>query len=136
MDRLGRGYVAPPPALSKIIGRGSLSPPPSSGSYACDLRSAHTYIKSRKQESTCIATTPPLKNKDGFIHSDDSSNVEILNDHFVSAYTRADRTNLPSKGAPMHGFSWGLDGDCLLIVIEYRMHTHFFSFFLFFFLIL
>ena len=44
-----------------------------------------SYIKSRRQESTGVA---PLKNKDGFIHSDSSSKVEILNDQFVSAYTR------------------------------------------------
>ena len=44
-----------------------------------------SYIKSRRQESTGVA---PLKNKDGFIHSDSSSKAEILNDQFVSAYTR------------------------------------------------
>ena len=40
----------------------------------------------------------PLKNKDGFIHSDSSSKVEILNDQFVSAYTREDKSNIPRKG--------------------------------------
>ena len=58
-----------------------------------------SYIKSRRQESTGVA---PLKNKDGFIHSDSSSNVEILNDQFVSAYTREDNTNMPSKGPSPH----------------------------------
>ena len=43
-----------------------------------------SYIKSKRQESTGIA---PLKNKDGFMHSDSSSKVEILNHQFVSAYT-------------------------------------------------
>ena len=61
-----------------------------------------SYIKGRRQESTGVA---PLKNKDGFIHSDhsdSSSKVEILNDQFVSAYTREDKTNMPSKGPSPH----------------------------------
>ena len=58
-----------------------------------------SYIKSRRQESTGVA---PLKNKDGFIHSGNSSKVEILNDQFVSAYTREDKTNMPSKGPSPH----------------------------------
>ena len=58
-----------------------------------------SYIKSRRQESTGVA---PLKNKDGFIHRNSSSKVEILNDQFVSAYTREDKTNMPSKGPSPH----------------------------------
>ena len=42
------------------------------------------------------------KNKDGFMHSDNSSKVKILNDQFVSAYTGEDMTNLPSKGPSLH----------------------------------
>jgi hypothetical protein len=34
-------------------------------------------IKSKKQESTGVA---PLKNKEGFIHSDTTSKAEILNE--------------------------------------------------------
>ena len=44
-----------------------------------------SYVKSKRQESTGVA---PLKNKDGFIHSDSSSKVEIFNYQFVSAYTQ------------------------------------------------
>ena len=58
-----------------------------------------SYTKSRRQESIGVA---PLKNKDGFIHSDSSSKVEILNDQFVSAYTREDNFNIPSKGTSPH----------------------------------
>ena len=58
-----------------------------------------SYIKSRRQEFTGVA---PLKNKDGFMHSDSSSKVEILNNQFVSEYTREDMTNLPSKGPSPH----------------------------------
>ena len=58
-----------------------------------------SYIKSKRQESTGVA---PLKNKDGFIHSDSSSKVEILNDQFVSAYTREDKSNIPKKGTSDH----------------------------------
>ena len=34
------------------------------------------YVKGKRQESTGVA---PMKIKDGFIHSDSSSKVEILN---------------------------------------------------------
>ena len=57
------------------------------------------YIKSKRQESTGVA---PLKNKDGFIHSDSSTKVEILNNQFVSAYTREDMSNIPRKGSSHH----------------------------------
>ena len=58
-----------------------------------------SYIKSKKQESSGVA---PLKNKDGFIHSDSSSKVEILNEQFVSAYTREDSSKIPTKGSRSH----------------------------------
>ena len=58
-----------------------------------------SYIKSKKQESSGVA---PLKNKDGFIHSDSSSKVEILNEQFVSAYTREDSSKIPTKGPSSH----------------------------------
>ena len=58
-----------------------------------------SHIKSKRQESTAVA---PLKNKDGFIHSDSSSKLEILNDQFVSAYTREDKSNIPKKGTSDH----------------------------------
>ena len=58
-----------------------------------------SYIKSKRQESTGVA---PVKNKDGFIHSDSSSKVEILNEQFVSAYTREDKSNIPRKGPSQH----------------------------------
>ena len=34
----------------------------------------------------------------GFIHSDSSSKVEILNNQFVSAYSREDQSHIPMKG--------------------------------------
>ena len=54
-----------------------------------------SYVLSKQQESTGVAQ---MKNKDGFIHGDSSSKVEILNDQFVSAYTREDKPNTPKKG--------------------------------------
>ena len=57
-----------------------------------------SHIKN-KQESTGVA---PLKNKNGFIHSDSSSKLEILNDQFVSAYTREDKSNIPKKVTSDH----------------------------------
>ena len=58
-----------------------------------------SYIKRKRQEFTGVAS---LKNKDGFIHSDSSSKVEILNDQFVSAYTREDKSNIQKKGISDH----------------------------------
>ena len=59
------------------------------------IQTGWCHIKSKKQESSGVA---PLKNKDGFIHSDSSSKVEILNEQFVSAYTREDSSKIPTKG--------------------------------------
>ena len=53
------------------------------------------HIKSKKLESSGVA---PLKNKDGYIHNDSSSKVEILNEQFVSAYTKEDSSKIPTKG--------------------------------------
>ena len=58
-----------------------------------------SYAKSKRQESTGVA---PLKNKYGFIHSASSSKVKILNGQFVSAYTRDDKTKMPTKGPSPH----------------------------------
>ena len=58
-----------------------------------------SYIERRRQESTGIAS---LKNKDGFIHSDSCSKVQILNDQFLPAYTKKNKTNTPSKGLSPH----------------------------------
>ena len=58
-----------------------------------------SYIKSKWEEAFGVA---PLKNADGFIHSDSSSKVEILNDQFISAYTKEDTSKIPSKGPSHH----------------------------------
>ena len=58
-----------------------------------------SYIKSKRQEAYGVA---PLKNADGFIHSDSSSKVEILNEQFVSAYTKEDTSKIPCKGPSHH----------------------------------
>lgn len=50
-------------------------------------------MKSKGQESTEVA---PLKNKDGFLQSDNRAN--ILNEQFVSAFTNEDKSNIPDKG--------------------------------------
>ena len=64
-----------------------------------NLKVFWSYIKRKRQEPTGVAS---LKNKDGFIHSDSSSKMEILNDQFVSAYTREDKSNIPKKGSSDH----------------------------------
>jgi hypothetical protein len=52
-------------------------------------------IKSKKQESTGVA---PLKNKEGFIHSDTTSEAEILSEQFQSVYTKENTSTMPDKG--------------------------------------
>jgi hypothetical protein len=51
-------------------------------------------IKSKKKESTGVA---PLKNKEGFIHSD-TSEAEILSEQFQSVYTKENTSTMPDKG--------------------------------------
>ena len=43
-----------------------------------------------------------MKNKDGFIDSDSSSKVDILDEEFVSVYTREDSSKIPTKGPSSH----------------------------------
>jgi hypothetical protein len=40
----------------------------------------------------------PLKNKEGFIHSDTTSKAEILNEQFQSVYTKENTSIMPDKG--------------------------------------
>ena len=54
-----------------------------------------SYIKSKGQEFSGAA---PLKNKAGFIQSDNLSKANILNDQFRSVFTKEDHTNFPDKG--------------------------------------
>ena len=55
-----------------------------------------TYsIKSKRQESTGVA---PLINKEGYLHSDSTKKVEILNQQFQSVYMKEDTDNIPDKG--------------------------------------
>ena len=53
------------------------------------------YVKSKGQETSGI---PPLKNKDGFLKSDNYSKAEILNHQFQSVFTEEDLANQPDKG--------------------------------------
>ena len=41
---------------------------------------------------------PPLKNKDDFFKSDSTSKANILNDQFLSVFTKEDTSSLPDKG--------------------------------------
>ena len=66
-----------------------------SDSYKDQPKKFWSYIKTRKQESFGIA---PLKNMDGFIHSDAKTKAEILNDQFQSVFTQEDTANVPDKG--------------------------------------
>lgn len=53
-----------------------------------------SYIKSKGQEFSGVA---PLKNKAGFIQSDNLSKANILNDQFHSVFTKEDHTNFQDK---------------------------------------
>ena len=66
-----------------------------SSDYTNNSKKFWSYIKSKGQEWVGVA---PLKNKLGFLHSDNKSKAEILNEQFQSVFTREDLTNLPNKG--------------------------------------
>lgn len=70
-----------------------------SNSYKDSPKQFWSYIKSKKQESFGVA---PLKNKDGFIHSDSKSKAEILNDQFCSVFTEENMSCMPDKGPSPH----------------------------------
>ena len=53
------------------------------------------YVKSTGQEASGVS---PLKNKDGFLKSDSTSKANILNEQFVSVFTKEDTSSLPDKG--------------------------------------
>ena len=54
----------------------------------------YSYIKSKRQESEGVSS---LIDKNGFLQSDSTKRAEVLNDQFVSAYTKEDTERLPSK---------------------------------------
>ena len=54
-----------------------------------------TYVKSLGQELIGI---PLLKNNAGFMKSDKQSKANILNEQFVSVFTKEDKSNTPIKG--------------------------------------
>ena len=56
---------------------------------------ARSFVKNTGQEATGVS---PLKNKDGFLKSDSTSKANILNNQFVSVFTKEDTGSLPDKG--------------------------------------
>ena len=55
-----------------------------------------SFIKSKRQASTGVA---PLMNKDGFLQSDPTKKVKILNQQFQSVYIKEDSGNIQDKGS-------------------------------------
>ena len=53
------------------------------------------YVKSTAQEASGVS---PLKNKGDFLKSDSTSKAYILNEQFVSVFTKEDTSSLPDKG--------------------------------------
>jgi hypothetical protein len=54
-----------------------------------------SFIKSKGQEWTGVA---PLKNKMGFLQSDNKSKAEILNEQFQSVFPKENLNSCPNKG--------------------------------------
>ena len=66
-----------------------------SSDYRDNAKKFWSYIKSKGQEWTGVA---PLKNKMGFLQSDNKSKADILNDQFQSVFTKENLNNFPDKG--------------------------------------
>ena len=58
-----------------------------------------SFIKIRGQEASWVAT---LKNKNGYLKSNNTRRTEILNDQFQSVYSREDTASTPDKGPSPH----------------------------------
>ena len=71
-----------------------------SESYTDKPKRFWSYVKSKGQESIGVA---PLKNKDGFLQSDNQSKAEILNQQFSSFFFLQEMTTavLPSKATAL-----------------------------------
>ena len=82
-----------------------------------------SYIKNKDQEFSEVA---PLKNKAGFIQSDNLSKANILNDQFHSVFTKEDHTNYPDKGPSpyptMKNINISTDG--LYKLLKKNKHPH------------
>jgi hypothetical protein len=63
--------------------------------YKENSKKLWSFIKSKGQEWTGVA---PLKNKMGFLQSDNKSKAEILNEQFQSMFTKENLNNCPNKG--------------------------------------
>lgn len=70
-----------------------------SDNYTENPKKFWSLIKSKGQEASGVSA---LKNKEGYMKSDNKSKAEILNDQFQSVYTREDTSNLPDKGPSPH----------------------------------
>ena len=66
-----------------------------SGDLKQNPKRFYSYIKSKRQESEGVSS---LIDKNGFLQGDSTKRAEVLNDQFVSAYTKEDTERLPSKG--------------------------------------
>ena len=66
-----------------------------SADYKNNSKSVWSYIKSKGQEWIGVA---PLKNKMGFLQSDNKSKAGILNEQFQSVFTKENLNNFPIKG--------------------------------------
>ena len=66
-----------------------------SESYTDKSKRFWSYFKSKGKGSMGVA---PLKNKQGFLQSDNQCKADILNEQFTSVFTREDPRHIPDKG--------------------------------------
>ena len=66
-----------------------------SDSFKDNPKEFWSFVKNTGQEATGVS---PLKNKDGFVKSDNTSKANVLNDQFVSVFMKEDTSSLPDKG--------------------------------------
>ena len=60
-----------------------------------DSKKFWTFVKNKGHEATGVA---PLKNKGGYLQSNNEARANILNEQFVSAFTRENITYIPDMG--------------------------------------
>ena len=89
--------------------------------YTSNPKRFWRYVKSKGQDSSGV---PPLKDKDGFLKSDNQAKSEILNDHLKSVFTQENLTNIPDKSSspytPMPNITVHVNG---VVKLQHNLKT-------------
>ena len=70
-----------------------------SGDFKQNPKRFYSYIKSKRQQSEGVSS---LIDKNGFLRRESTKRADVLNDQFVSVYTREDIESIPQKGPCPH----------------------------------